>query len=87
MNDLQKQKMDEMQAASMRDRDVVRGGITPAALAVLKKRFGFDAPVFQFADVTGRPYTDEECSRRALLRDGAREVICYINLCLSTSHE
>lgn len=87
MTELQQQKMDAMQAQAKRDRDVIRDGITPAALEVLKRRFAFDQPVFQFSDNFGRPYTDEECVRRASIRDGSREVICYINFCLSSSHE
>lgn len=68
---------------ALRDRDIIRTGISPQALAVLKKRCGYDLPVFQTTDPYGNPYSDQAFIHQAMLRDGKREVICYIETCLN----
>lgn len=71
----------EQKERMLADREAIRAGISQEALEVLKRRFGFDLPVFQRVDSQGATFTDAQFMNAALMRDGAREVICYILLC------
>lgn len=77
------ERLSRMKEEALRDRDIIRTGITPQALEVLKKRCGYDLPVFQKTDQFGNPYSDKTFIYQAMLRDGKREVICYIDTCLN----
>lgn len=79
-------RLAQLKSEALRDRDIIRTGISPQALAVLKKRCGYDLPVFQTADLYGNPYSDQAFIYQAMLRDGKREVICYIETCLNVKN-
>lgn len=76
-----------LEEQAKRDRETIREGVSRKALEVLKRRCGFDKPVFQRVSPQGVPYNDEQFIREALIRDGMRELICYIELCLTPSHD
>lgn len=62
-----------------RDRIAVKEGITDSALAVLKRHFRDDLPVFQFRENGGTIQADAQTlALMAAVRDGAKEVIQYI---------
>lgn len=79
--------IEQMQEQAKRDRETILEGVSRKALEVLKRRVGFDLPVFQRVNMHGEAYNDEQFIREALIRDGQREVICYIERCLNVSHD
>lgn len=78
-------RLDKLKDEALRDREIIRTGVSRQALEVLKRRCGFDLPVFQSCDQFGQPYSDAAFVYQAMLRDGKREVICYIETCLSNN--
>lgn len=76
-------RLSQLKEDALRDREIIRTGVSRQALEVLKRRCGFDLPVFQACDQFGQPYSDTAFIHQAMLRDGKREVICYIETCLS----
>ena len=61
------------------DRIALTEGIADEALNVLKRHFRFDLPAFQFRDGTQPLHVDgQTLALMAAARDGAREVIQYI---------
>lgn len=75
----------QLKDEALRDREIIRTGVSRQALEVLKRRCGYDLPVFQSCDQFGQPYSDTAFVHQAMLRDGKREVICYIETCLSNN--
>lgn len=61
-----------------RDHRIIAGGVSDEALAALKRRLGFDLPVFQRCDKYGMAYTDNQFTHQAMMKDGQRQVIYYI---------
>lgn len=61
-----------------RDFGIIANGVSDEALEALKRRLGFDLPVFQRCDKYGIAYTDTQFSNQALMKDGQRSVIYYI---------
>ena len=61
-----------------RDNRIFAAGVSDEALAALKRRLGYDLPVFQRCDKWGIAYSDEQFRNQALVRDGQRSVIYYI---------
>ncbi|MBR5186543.1 MAG: hypothetical protein IKW19_09635 [Akkermansia sp.] len=61
-----------------RDNRIIAAGVSDEALAALKRRLGYDLPVFQRCDKWGIAYSDEQFHNQALVRDGQRSVIYYI---------
>lgn len=80
-------RLEELREQALRDRETIRCGVTRDALEVLKRRCGYDLPVFQLCDQFGTPYSDQAFIHMAMLRDGKREVICYIETCLNTKEK
>lgn len=76
-------RLEELREQALRDREIIRTGVTREALEVLKRRCGYDLPVFQNTDQFGNPYSDQAFLYQAMLRDGKREVICYLETCLN----
>lgn len=68
----------EMEEEEARDIRIIANGVTEEALEALKRRLGFDLPVFQRCDKYGIAYSDEQFTRQALIKDGQRSVIYYI---------
>lgn len=71
------------EAELARDRETIRHGITPAALEVLKKRYGFYLPIFRSNDVLTAPVPNDVFLRQALIRDGQRQIISFISNCIT----
>lgn len=62
-----------------RDRVILKEGISDDALKVLKRHFRFDLPAFQFREGNVPiPGDGQTLALMAATRDGAREVIQYI---------
>lgn len=61
-----------------RDYRIIARGVSDEALAALKRRLGFDLPVFQRCDKYGIAYTDNQFTNQAMMKDGQRQVIYYI---------
>lgn len=70
-----------------RDIRIIAGGVSDEALAALKRRLGFDLPVFQRCDKYGMAYSDEQFTRQALIKDGQRSVIYYIQQTKNQSND
>jgi hypothetical protein len=67
------------------DLAVLRHGISAEALAVLKRRYGFEVPLFG-NDVVTSSDSNDRFLRTALIKEGQRQVISFINLSHSTNH-
>ena len=72
------QTPEEIAMEEARDFGIIASGVSDEALDALKRRLGFDLPVFQRCDKYGIAYTDAQFSNQALIKDGQRSVIYYI---------
>lgn len=70
---------EQLKEEEARDIRIIAGGVSDEALAALKRRLGFDLPVFQRCDKWGVAYSEAQFSNQALIRDGQRSVIYYIS--------
>ncbi len=70
----------EEAARRERERRILKEGISDEALALLKERFKFDRPAFQFQDAGMRLITEnaETLTLMAAVRDGEHGVIHWI---------
>jgi hypothetical protein len=64
------------------DLATVREGVSEAALAVLERRFGFHSSLFT-VDATYSDLPNEVFQRQAFIREGQRNVICFIRTSLN----
>ena len=69
-----------------KDMQILRRGITPDALAVLERRYGFAMPLFG-NDVFTSPESNDRFMRTALIKEGQRQIISFIRLSHSTENE
>lgn len=68
-----------------RDKRVLRDGISREALEVLKRRYGYDLPLFG-ADCMNSDAGNDKFFRQALVKEGQRQVLSFIIFC-NNSHE
>lgn len=74
-----KKQVTDLQKQMEKDRVALTDGISDDALTVLKRHFRFDLPAFQFRE--GEKPIEADAQTLCLMaatRDGAREVIQYI---------
>ena len=72
------QNQEELAREIEHDNRIIANGVSDDALQALKRRLGFDLPVFQRCDKYGISYTAEQFTSQALIKDGQRSVLYYI---------
>lgn len=78
-------KTNDYDAQLERDKRVLREGVTREALEVLRRRYGYDLPLFG-ADCMTSDSSNDKFFRQALVKEGQRQVISFILFC-NNSHE
>jgi hypothetical protein len=78
-------KVNDYDAQLERDKRVLREGVTREALEVLRRRYGYDLPLFG-ADCMNSDANNDKFFRQALVKEGQRQVISFILFC-NNSHE
>ncbi len=78
-------KVNDYDAQLERDKRVLREGVTREALEVLRRRYGYDLPLFG-ADCMNSDASNDKFFRQALVKEGQRQVISFILFC-NNSHE
>lgn len=81
-----KRRQKEAERRDRAERAVIRHGVSKEALEVLKQRYGFNLPVYG-NDVFSNETSNDTCLRRSLVKDGQREVLCFLESCLTTSND
>lgn len=76
----------QQQALLEKDRETIRQGISSEALEVLKRRYGYDLPIFTSNDVMCNPCSNDVFLRQALIKDGQRQLLTFIQSCKNPQH-
>lgn len=62
------------------DKKVLRDGISPKAVEVLRRRYGYDLPLFG-AESMSSDGNNERFFRLAMIKEGQRQVLSFIFSC------
>lgn len=62
------------------DKKVLRDGISPEAVEVLRRRYGYDLPLFG-AESMSADGNNERFFRLAMIKEGQRQVLSFIFSC------
>lgn len=62
------------------DKKALRDGISPQAIEVLRRRYGYDLPLFGSEVMTANG-TNEQFFRLSMIKEGQRQVLSFIFSC------
>ena len=78
-------KKDDYSMQLERDKRIIREGVSREALEVLKRRYGFDLPLFG-SDCMNSDAGNDKFFRQAMIKEGQRQVLSFLIFCYNT-HE